>query len=297
MKAPSRGFRYMAAGAFFFALMSLMVKVVGTRLPTMEVVLARSVVTLVLSLALIRHLGVSPWGKRRRLLFTRGALGFVALSSFYYAVIHLPLADATVIQYTNPVFTALLAALFLSERMGGREVAFALAGLGGVLVMARPTLLFGGEAPALPALPVAVAMTGALFSAAAYTTVRALGRTETPAVVVFWFSMVSVVAAFPLALRGFVLPRGWEWGLLLGIGVATQLGQLLLTMGLREERAGPATAVAYLQIVFAAGLGFLFLAEVPDRWTGMGAVVIVLATWGLYRRGVIPEPGVASGGK
>jgi drug/metabolite transporter (DMT)-like permease len=287
----------MAAGAFFFALMSLMVKVVGARLPTMEVVLARSVVTLVLSLALIRHLGVSPLGYAEAAPLARGVLGFVALSSFYYAVIHLPLADATVIQYTNPVFTALLAALFLSERMGGREVAFALAGLGGVVVMARPTLLFGGEAAALPALPVAVAVTGALFSAAAYTTVRALGRTETPAVVVFWFSMVSVVAAFPLALRGFVLPRGWEWGLLLGIGVATQLGQIFLTMGLREERAGPATAVAYLQIVFAAGLGFLFLAEVPDRWTGMGAAVIVLATWGLYRRGVVPEPGVVSGGK
>lgn len=287
----------MATGAFFFALMSLMVKVVGTRLPTMEVVLARSVVTLVLSLALVRHQGVSPWGTRRGLLLARGVLGFVALSSFYYAIIHLPLADATVIQYTNPVFTALLAALYLSERMRAREVTFALAGLSGVVLMARPTFLFGGEASALPPLPVAVAVAGALFSAAAYTTVRALGRSETPSVVVFWFSMVSVVAALPFAFRGFTFPRGWEWGLLLGIGVATQLGQLFLTMGLREERAGPATAVAYLQIVFATGLAFLFLAEVPDRWTGMGAMVIIVATWGLHRRRAFPEPVIPSGAK
>ncbi len=297
MKLPSRGLRYMAGGAFFFALMSLMVKMAGARLPTMEVVLARSVITLVLSLALIRHLGVSPWGNRKGLLLTRGILGFVSLSAFYFAVIHLPLADATVIHYTNPVFTAILAALFLSERLGGREVALTLAGLAGVVVMVRPTFLFGGEVSALPPLPVAAAITGALFSAAAYTAVRALGRSETPAVVVFWFSLVSVVAAFPFALaRGFVVPTGREWGLLLGIGLATQFGQLLITAGLREERAGRAMAVAYLQIVFAAGLGILFLAEIPDGWTGLGAGLVLLATWGIHRTRVVPEPGVVLGG-
>ncbi len=276
------GLRYMAAAAFSFALMSLFVKGAGERLPTMQVVLARSVITLVITVSVLRLRGLTPWGTERRLLILRGGLGFVALSSFYYGVIHLPLADVTVIQYTNPVFTALLAALFLSERLGGREVALVLASLGGVVVMARPTFLSGG-APALDPMAVSVAVAGAVFSAAAYVTVRRLGRTEDPWVVVFYFALISTVMATPLAAPGWIQPRGWEWLLLLGVGITTQLGQVFLTQGLQRERAGRAMAVGYLQIVFAAVWGFLFYHEIPDRWSLTGALVIVGCTYLIAR--------------
>jgi len=276
-----RGFRYMAISAVFFALMSLQVKVAGSRFPTMEVVLARSIVTLLLSGAMVWYAGVDPRGQLRGLLFLRGVLGFVALSCLYYAVIRLPLADATVLHFTNPVFTALMAAFFLAERIRARDGVVAIAGLLGVAIVARPGFLVGGEG-ALPAVPVAIGVLGAVFSAGAYTTVRAL-RGEHPSVVVLWFSGVCVVFSLPFALGGLVRPVGWEWLLLLGVGLATQFGQLFLTLGLREIRAGPATAIAYLQIVFAAGLGWVFLSERPDPWTGLGAAIIFLAT-GLLRR-------------
>jgi drug/metabolite transporter (DMT)-like permease len=289
----------MAAGAFFFSLMSLLVKVAGARLPTMEVVLVRSVVTLALTSALLWRARMSPWGRERKLLLLRGALGFVALSCFYYAVIHLPLADATVIQYTNPVFTALFAALVLSERIGPREVLLALGSLAGVVVMTRPALLFGGAGAALPPLAVAIALGGAVFSAAAYTTVRRLGRSEHHLVIVFYFALVSTVGAAPFTAVDFVLPVGWEWLLLLGIGVTTQLGQVFLTLGLREERAGKAMAVGYLQIVFAAAWGWVILTEIPDRWTAAGALVIVGCTWLLARLRprlpATPDPAAPSG--
>ncbi len=281
----------MAAGALAFSVMSLLVKVVGARLPTMEVVLARSVITLAITFWLLRGMGTPLWGEARRLLLLRGLLGFVALSSFYYAVIHLPLADATVIQYTNPVFTALLAALFLSERVPPRAVFLSLVSLAGVVIMARPAFLFGGAA-SLPPIPVAVGVTGAVFSAAAYTTVRRLGSSEAPLVIVFYFALVSTVGAIPFAAMDFVMPRGVDWILLLGIGVSTQLGQLFLTLGLRDERAGRVMPVAYLQIVFAAIWGLWFLGEIPDRWTLAGAAVIVWATWRLSRRS--GEPGAGS---
>jgi len=284
-----RGLRYMAAGAFFFALMSLLVKVAGQRLPTMEVVLARSVVILVLTWGWLRLRGTSPMGNQRGLLLLRGVLGFVALSSFYYGVIHLPLADATVIQYTNPVWTALLAAAFLAERVGRREVALSLASLAGVVIMTRPTFLFGGDAPGLPPLAVTVALCGAVFSAAAYVTVRRL-REEDPMVIVFWFALVSTVAALPFVVGNFVVPTAGELVVLLGVGLTTQAGQVFLTLGLREERAGRAMAVAYLQIVFAALWGLAVFAEVPDRWTLTGAGVIVVCTWLVGRLGPPAEP-------
>jgi drug/metabolite transporter (DMT)-like permease len=281
-----RGLRYMAAGAFFFAAMSALVKLAGVGLPTMEVVLARSVVVLTISWISLRQAGVSPRGDRQGLLLLRGILGFVALSSFYFAVIHLPLADATVIQYTNPVFTAVLAALVIGEGLRKRELTLALLSLVGVVVMVRPALLFGGVS-ALPAIPAAVALVGALFSAAAYVTVRFLGRSgaggvgqgEHPLVIVFWFALISTVGSLPFAVPVFVMPSGWEWLVLLGVGVSTHLGQLFLTMGLRDERAGRAMAVAYLQIVFAALWGLVFFAEIPDLWTAAGAGIIVVATW------------------
>ncbi len=290
------GLRYMAAGALAFSVMSLLVKMVGARIPTMEVVLARSVVLLVLARAALLRRGASPWGNNRRLLLLRGVLGFTALTCFYYAVIHLPLADATVIQYTNPVFTALLAAVVLSEALRAREVVLALASLGGVVLLARPAFLFGGGAEALDPLATGIALTGAVFSAAAYVTVRRLGKDEDAMVIVFWFALVSVIGALPATLPVAVLPTRREWLLLLAVGVTTHLGQVFLTWGLQRERAGRAMAVGYLQIVFAGIWGFLFFAEVPDRWGVAGALVIVGSTYlvARSRRGVRPAPDAAA---
>lgn len=298
MSSIPRGLWYMAVGAFFFAFMSALVKLAGVRLPTMEVVLARSVVVLAISWISLRAAEIPVWGRRRGLLLLRGVLGFVALSAFYYAVIHLPLADATVIQYTNPIFTAVLAALVIGEGIRRREMALILLSLTGVVIMVRPAFLFGGGASALPAVPSAAALTGALFSAAAYVVVRFLGRSgrggegpgEHPVVIVYWFALVSTLGALPFAATRFVLPSGWEWGILLAIGVSTHFGQLFLTMGLRDERAGRAMAVAYLQIVFAAAWGFLLFSEVPDGWTVAGAGIIVLATWMVSRRSTPRRP-------
>ena len=129
MSFLSAGFRYMVAGAFFFSLMSALVKLGGDRFPTMELVLARSLVVLALSTWALRRRGIPFRGNERRILVLRGVLGFVALSCFYYGVIHLPLAEATVIQYTNPVWTALIAAVVLSEWIGAGQVGLALLSL------------------------------------------------------------------------------------------------------------------------------------------------------------------------
>ena len=100
-----RGLRYMAAGAFFFSIMSLLAKTAGGRIPTQEMVLARGAVMTAMSYLALRRAGVSPWGERQRvLLLIRGVLGFTALSCFFFAVVRLPLADATVIHFTAPVW-------------------------------------------------------------------------------------------------------------------------------------------------------------------------------------------------
>jgi drug/metabolite transporter (DMT)-like permease len=267
----------MAAAAFSFSLMSLLVKTVGQRLPVQEIVLVRALITLGLTWAYLTRRGISPWGTRRALLLLRGTLGFGALLCFFYSVVHLPLADATVIQYTNPVFASLIAALVIRERLRVRDGAYIAASLAGVLLVARPSFLFGTPQE-LESLAVGIALLGALLSAAAYVAVRALTKTEEPLVIVFYFAAVSVAGSIPLTAYNPVWPTWTEWLVLVGIGLATQLGQVYLTKGLREEPAGRALAVGYLQIVFAGGWGLLFFGEVPGPLSAAGFLLIAVST-------------------
>lgn len=278
------GLRYMAAGAFFFSAMAALVKVAGARFPTMELVFFRSVVVLCITTLTVRLRGGSLIGRERRLLVLRGVLGFAALSCFYYSVIHLPLAEATVIQFTNPIWTAVLASLLLAEATGRREMALALLSLVGVVLVAQPAFLFGAGRP-LPGPAVAVALCGALFSAGAYVTVRRL-RTEAAMTVVFHFALVSVLMAIPgLLLEPWVTPAGWDWLLLLGVGVTTHMGQVFLTWGLQREPAGRATMVGYLQILFAGAWGWALFAQLPNVFSILGAALILGATALVVREG------------
>ena len=102
----TRGILYMGLAALFFSVMSALVKVAGARLPTEEVVLARVVVTLVISYALVRRAALSPWGTDRRRLALRGFVGTTALACYYWTITHMPLADATTIYHVAPVITA-----------------------------------------------------------------------------------------------------------------------------------------------------------------------------------------------
>ena len=107
----------MLLSAFAFSVMTALVKLAGERLPSQEIVVARALVSLLLTYALLRRAGVSPWGEQRAWLWLRGLFGFAGLSCVFAAVTHLPLAEATVLQYLHPAITAVLAALFLERAM------------------------------------------------------------------------------------------------------------------------------------------------------------------------------------
>lgn len=280
----------MALAAFFFSLMSLLVKVAGQRLPSSEMVMGRSVVSLALSWIMLRRIGVNPWGRRKGLLIIRGLVGFGGLLSFFYAIPRLPLADVTVIQFTNPIFTALFAAVLIREKLT-RAVAVSIGlSLSGVVLIAQPSVLFGVDANPLDLTAVGIALLGAVFAALAYTTVRKLRETEHPLVVVFYFPLVSIPACIPVLAPVAVWPTPMEWLMLLGIGVLTQIAQIFLTRGLHKEPAGRATSVSYLQILFAALWGLIFFAEIPDLLSVLGGLLVVSGILLTARSRTAPEP-------
>ncbi|MFM7647863.1 MAG: DMT family transporter, partial [Cyanobium sp.] len=273
----------MVASALSFSLMGVCVKQVGSRIPAAEVVLVRALVSVVLSWLLVRRAGISPWGQRRGLLVLRGAIGSVALLCVYIALTELPLASATVLQYTYPTFTALLAWLLLGEPIGRRVLLAVLLGWTGVLLVARPGQLLGAAgslagATTLAGPAVLIAVAGALCTALAYVSVRSLARSEHPLVIVFYFPLVAVPLSLPLVLLNPVWPTPLELLWLLGVGMFTQLGQVFLTSSLVALPAARATAISYVQVAFAGIWGWLLFGELVDGWTVAGAALVLAAT-------------------
>jgi len=274
----------MLLGTLFFSAMTVFAKLAGERLPTMELVLARVLVTLVMSWWAIHSLGIYPWGNNKKLLLMRGFAGFMGLSCYFYAINHLPLADATVIQFCNPMLAALIAAVALKEPLRGLDVFATVFSMAGIVLVAQPSFLFA-SGQHLDPVAVVVGIVGAIFSAIAYVVIRRLGSTEHHMVVVLYFPLVTGPASLPLlALEGLVLPQGIEWLLLLGIGVTAQLGQIEITKGFALETAGRASSVTYLQIVLAYSWGVLFFGEYPNTISIVGAFLVVLGVFSLTRR-------------
>ena len=279
---------WMISSALSFSLMGVCVKTLGGRIPVTEVVLARSVVSLLLSVVMLRQAGLNPWGQRRWLLVLRGVIGTAALLCVFAALARLPLAPATVLQYLQPTFTALLAWLLLRERVGPRVLLAALLGWLAVVLLSSPaelsglfgpvaSLLLGQRSAPLPLAGVVLALAGALLSACAYVSVRALGRSEHPLVIVFYFPLVGLVLTLPAVLSDPVLPTGAESLALLGVGLFTQLGQIGITKGLLGLPAARATAMSYGQVPLAALWGWWFFQEPLDPDTALAAVLVLAA--------------------
>ncbi|HAS6204742.1 TPA: EamA family transporter [Vibrio vulnificus] len=269
------GVRYMILSALGFALMSASVKYVSVHgIPLFEIVAARALVSLIISYLDVKRKGISVWGNNKRWLFARGAVGTLALMCVYYAVTALPLAEATILQYVHPVFTALLAVLFLKERVQPATLACITLCLLGVFTMVYPSFDASGVGE-LPMLSVGIALLGAFGSSIAYVIVRKLSRTEDSSVIIFYFPLVALPVSAMLIGDDFVVPDITLILILILVGIFTQVGQFGLTKAMQTQTAGNASAYSYIQIVFSALLGVVLFNEVPSIWTLLGGSLIV----------------------
>ena len=272
-----QGARSLVLSSLAFSLMTVCVKQLGGRLPVSEIVLVRSLVSIALTTGAMAISGVSPLGRNKPLLLIRGVCGSIALLCFFEAITQLPLASATVLQYTYPTFTAAAAWLLLGERLR-RRIGFAvLLGWIGVVCVIQPPWIGAGLA-GLALRPALVAVAGALFTALAYVSVRKLSTTEHPLVIILYFPLVSIPLTLPAVLQNGVWPSPDDWGWLLGVGILTQLGQIWVTQGLSRLPAARATSLNYVQVVFAALWGWIDFNEGITPLTVLGALLVLGAS-------------------
>ena len=265
---------YALMSALGFAMMSACVKLASARgIPVLEIVAARALVSVLLSYLDIRRKGLAPLGNNKPLLLARGATGALALICVYYAVTTLPLAEATLLQYLHPVFTALLAFHFLGERIHRFTlicIALSLAGLSAMMVP-----VWSATDNTLPLLSIGAGLMGACGSAVAYILVKKLSKTEDSSVIILYFPMLALPLSLVLLGDNLVIPDWETLGLLLLVGVFTQVGQVGLTKALQGEVANRVVAYSYVQILFSIALGWLVFAEIPTQWTLMGGGLIL----------------------
>jgi drug/metabolite transporter (DMT)-like permease len=207
----------------------------------------------------------------------RGIYGLIGMVLNFGAVVLLPLAEATTMNFTAPVWAVILSVLILKDRPGVWRWSSVLLGFAGVLLIARPG---SGDIPLGGA---AVALGGAFMIALISIQVADLGRTEKPLTIVFWFAMVSApICALGLPFVG-QAHDPQQWLLLAAIGVTGTVGQLLLTAALRFGEVASVIVMDYSALFWAALYGALLFGALPAAGTWVGAPLIVAAgliiTW------------------
>lgn len=290
-----------AVGAF--ALMVACVKLASAELEAVELVFWRSWVAVPLALAFARRRPRSERSRppltwrallevtNRRVMLLRCLLGFAAMLCFYTAARSLSVADLNLVGRLQPIVIAVAAPLLLgrSERAPGSVWAVLTAGLFGCAILLGPQLQLG-QVGGLWALG-AVA-----FSSGAHTSLRVLGATERPAVVVVWFQ----VAALLLSALSISLWPGLAWRLpplesvpwLVGIGLCATLGQVLMTTAYQADRAATVAAASHVGPVWGVLIDLLVFAAWPGPSTLLGGTVVMGAVlWLILRPGpVSPRP-------
>jgi drug/metabolite transporter (DMT)-like permease len=276
------GLVLMAFSALAFSLMAASIKVATTAgIPPSEIIFVRGLICSVLTLLAMRAARVAPLGNRTGMLVLRGILGFSGLFLYSTAIESIPLPDAIALQYTHPIFAAAFAGYFLKEKMprnSGLAIAICAAG---ALVILNPQ----GSGNLQGNL---IGLASGVASGLAYTTVRTLSRTESPLTIMLSFHAVACVCGAILMTTEFVVPTGRLWLWLIGIALISQIGQWLLTHGLRKERAGVATTVGYLAIAFGAVWAWIFFGEAITWPIILGTTLMVTGLLLLAKRGKVP---------
>ncbi|MEQ8370257.1 MAG: DMT family transporter [Alphaproteobacteria bacterium] len=269
MPAPLRGALLALVAMAIFPAVHVIVRHVSGELHTFEVVFFRNLMGLA---------AMSPWFLRNglrglrtnhlRLHGLRAATGLCAMTAWFYGLAVLPLATATALSFTSPLFVTLLAPFILSEVVGWRRVAAVLMGFLGALIILRP------DATAIE-IGAVIVIGSAFFAASSQMLVKKLSRTEKPDTIVAWMLVILTPVSLIPALFVWTWPSLETLVWMACIGIGTTAAHMVLVRAITQADASFVTHFQYARLPFAALFGFFLFAEVPGAATWIGAAVIV----------------------
>jgi drug/metabolite transporter (DMT)-like permease len=278
LPAVTQGGLYMVGSCAGFAVMMALVRLVSAEIHPFVAAFFRSLFGLAFMLPWLAVAGVDKLRRGRLAMHAlRSALGLAAMLSLFMALSLMPLADATALTFTAPLFATLGAALLLGERVRLRRWTATLVGFAGALVILKP-----GAATFQPSA--LLALTAAALIAGAMLSIKSLSRTEHPNAIVIIMGLMMTPASLIPALFVWTTPTTATFAWLIVLSAAATVGQLCLTRAFAAAEASAVLPFDFARLVFVAILGLVIFGERPDATTWLGAAVIVAASVYIARR-------------
>lgn len=266
---PLRAALLMLGSTLAFGLMAIAIRYATRYVPTQEVAFFRNAFGLLALLPMLIRPGSAPL-KTQQLprYFLRSAIGLASMLCAFWAIGHLPISQAISLSYSTPLFVTIAAVLWLGETVRMRRWAAVIIGFIGVLIIVRP-----GSTSFTPGTLVAVG--AAVLSSLVAIQIKQLTRVDSADTVVFYTYVFWVPLSLVPALFVWVWPTGLAWVWLVATGVLGTLGQLLWTRALRLGEVSALTPISFMQLPLVSVLGWLLFNEALDRWTVIGAGIIL----------------------
>lgn len=281
---------FMAAAAILSASQNACARYVSAEVHPFEIAFFRAVFGLTIFVPLFVRHGLQPLRTQRLPLhLIRGGIQSAAMLLFFSGIALTPLATAAALQFTTPLFAAVMATLILRETIRARRLTALAVGFLGALVILRPG-----------AVPVQAGSLLILGSAAAWassmTLIKILSRTESSATITIYVSLIMAPVALVPTLFVWQMPNLVQLGWLAAIGVFASSQNLCVALAFRDTEMTVLMPLDFSKLVWSALLGYVFLAEVPEIWTWVGGVIIFSAAmYVAYRESRVRSAAAPSG--
>lgn len=271
MNKKHLGVMYIIISAFCFALMNTFVRLSGD-LPTIQKSFFRNFVALIISFIILNKRNIPCHWKKGNLKFhiIRATAGTIGILCNFYAIDHLVLSDASMLNKMSPFFAIIFSLIFLKENVTAfQTVAVIVAFIGSIFII-KPS--FTG----MEFLPGLLGFIGGMGAGAAYTTVRHLGnRGEKGPFIVFFFSAFSCIVTLPYLIFNFHYMELKQIIFLIFAGLSAAGGQFTITAAYCHAPAKEISVYDYSQIIFAALIGFIIFGQIPDKYSFIGYIIII----------------------
>ena len=273
----TKGILFILSAAFFFSLMTVFVRLSGD-VPTMQKAFFRNIVAAFLAAFILMRSGEKFYIPRTSLMdmFLRCSIGTMGILCNFWAVDHMRIADANILNKLSPFFAILMSIFILKERPNRVEWLSVLLAFIGAAFVAKP----GAGIASFPAL---IAILGGFTAGTAYTYVRKLGLSGVKGpVIVFSFSVFSTLILLPNILLNYHPMSVKQFVFLVLAGCSAAIAQLSVTAAYQNAPARDISVFDYSQVVYAAMFGFLLWGEIPDAWSFLGYAIIIGTAFGKW---------------
>ena len=263
----SKAIFYMIFSVIAFSLMNTVVKYLND-FSAYQIVFFRSIGTLFFTMTLIIKNNIPILGNNKKWLFLRGAAGVISLTCFFQSLNYLPLGTSVSLRYTSPIFAAILAFIFLKEKIKTVQWFLFLIAFAGVLIIKG----FGTD---VNGIGLVFIMLSAISLGAIFVLIRKIGDSENPLVIINYFMVMAFVFGGVMSISIWKQPSLLEWLLLLSLGFFGYIGQLYLTKALQTGETNVVAPLKYLEVVCMIIIGSFWFGEIYDLWTLLGIFLIM----------------------